>query len=34
MERWQFLALFATLVIYGLIVFATYESMIAPLMKR
>ncbi len=34
MERWEFRALFATLVVYGLIVFATYQSAILPLLKR
>ncbi len=34
MERWQFRALIVTLVVYGLIVFATYQAAIAPLIKR
>ncbi len=34
MERWEFRALFATLVVYGLIVFATYQSAILPPLKR
>ncbi len=28
MERWEFRGLFATLVVYGLIVFAIYQSAI------
>ncbi len=34
MEAWQFRALCVMLVVYGLIVFFTYESAIAPLLKR
>ncbi len=33
MEQWEFRALFATLVVYGLIVFATYQSAILPPLK-